>query len=66
MHVDLIAELQTHPEVKLHTLGMTTDGHDMDLLQIGPQPPGRGSVCHKAWFEDLCKSAPQPLTVLTG
>ena len=35
MHVDLISELQTHPEVKLHTLGMTTDGHDMDLLQIG-------------------------------
>lgn len=34
-HVDLIAEMQTHPQVTLHTLGQTVDGHDLDLLRIG-------------------------------
>lgn len=34
-HVDLIAEMQSHPLVTLHTLGQTLDGHDLDLLQVG-------------------------------
>ena len=54
MHVDLIAELQTHPEVKLHTLGMTTDGHDMDLLQIGT--PHTTSIDSEA----ACEGQPGP------
>ena len=37
-HVDLIAEMQTHADVTLHTLGLTLDGHDLDLLQIGVPP----------------------------
>ncbi|KAK9802712.1 hypothetical protein WJX73_010124 [Symbiochloris irregularis] len=43
-HVDLIAEMQTHPQVTLHTLGQTVDGHDLDLLRIGEPAPGRPNI----------------------
>ena len=44
-HVDLIAEMQTHPLVTLQTLGQTVDGHDLDLLRIGAPVSAHTQSC---------------------
>ena len=44
-HVDLIAEMQTHPLVTLQTLGQTIDGHGLDLLRIGTLPQLAVNAC---------------------
>ena len=34
-HMALVSELQSDDRVRLHVLGETLDGHDIDMLQIG-------------------------------
>ena len=43
-HADLIAEVQSHPEVELSVLGETLDGQDMDLVQIGKDTPVKKKI----------------------
>ena len=45
-HQDVVANALLSPRGRLHPLGLTPDGQDFDLLQIGEPGPGK----KKCWF----------------
>lgn len=54
--------MQAKPGVKLHLLGETVDGHDLDLLQVGlvhlhgPVRPAQHCTLSMRWHWQLCAS----------
>jgi murein tripeptide amidase MpaA len=43
-HMDLVAQSQLSPMVRLEMLGETVDGHDMDLLILGEDDPEKKKI----------------------
>ena len=43
-HMDLVARAQLSERVRVEMLGETLDGHDLDLLVIGDEAPGKKKV----------------------
>lgn len=42
-HQDRLAGIQSHPDVRVDSLGRTLEGRELDLLQIGTQAAGEGA-----------------------
>lgn len=43
-HQQLVARMQAKPGVRLHMIGETLDGHDLDMLVLGEAGPAKRSV----------------------
>ncbi|QDF67158.1 carboxypeptidase family protein [Shewanella sp. SNU WT4] len=43
-HLDLLSQVQLHPEVNLEHLGLTLDGRDMTLVKIGDEDEGKANI----------------------
>ena len=70
-HMALVSELQSDDRVRLHVLGESLDGHDIDMLQIGDGLPlclrddtdcahDEASLSHESWpsvWQQACTTA---------